>query len=139
MRLEPLRSAGSAVSLRSRRVYSAPEDAVEFHDAIRLVLVFQETGVALLYLSAGIRFWVCRHVLGSRAEGRPAGIAGLICLTALSVKQEFDTWGQPLTFVEPLQLSAVICLFWLWWKVLGVVKWKQRRPDRNKSHPMNLV
>jgi hypothetical protein len=109
---------------------------VELHDVIRAALIVQETVVAILYLLAGIRYWVCRDVLGSRAEGRPAGCAGLICLIALSIKQETDMWGQPLSIVEPLQLAAVICLFWLWWKALGVVRWRRRGPE-GRRHPLS--
>lgn len=110
-------------------------------DIVRVAILIQEIGVFVLYVFAGVRFWRCRHILGERAEGRPAGIFGLLCLLGLSIRSEFATWGQPLTIIEPLQLVATICLFWLWWKVLGVVRWRQRRnrPIRDPARDLSLT
>jgi hypothetical protein len=96
-------------------------------DVVRAVLVAQEAFVAGLYVLAGFCFWRHRKILAERAEGRVAGIAGLLCFISISVRHEIVTWGDPLTIVEPLQFCGAIGVLWLWWKVLGVIRWREMR------------
>jgi hypothetical protein len=100
---------------------------VSFTDVIRGLLIVQEVFVSVLYVFAAWRFFRCRKQLGERAEGRVVGILGMLCLFAVSLREEFVNWGGPLSIIEPLEFGASIGLFWLWWKVLGVVRWRRRR------------
>lgn len=94
-------------------------------DVVRGLLIVQESVVAALYVLAGICIWRHRRVLGARAEGRVVGIFGLLCFISISISHEITSWGMPLTFIEPLQFAGTIGVLWMWWKVLGVIRWRE--------------
>lgn len=93
--------------------------SIPMDNIIRLVVSAQEVVVVGLYLAAAA------HLVRNRegqaaATGRLASMLGISTLLAISIYDEFATWGTHLTPREPLQQTAAILLLVAWWKLIGV-------------------